>query len=66
MGDKLPLTFQEIDSYCKTTKRDLSRWEVLTIRDLSSDYVYQLGKKEISEMPPYLETDEFTYLNSLK
>ena len=66
MGDKLPIPFTEIESFMKTTRTYLTQWEVLAIRQLSFDYIYQSQKKEVSEMPPYMESDEFTYMMSLK
>jgi len=66
MGDKLPLSFREIESFMQTTQTNLNRWEVLALRTLSHDYIIQSQKKDVSEMPPFLEVDEFTYLMSLK
>jgi len=66
MGDKLPLSFREIESFMQTTQTSLNRWEVLALRTLSHDYIIQSQKKDVSEMPPFLEVDEFTYLMSLK
>ena len=66
MGDKLPLSFEEIESFMRVTKTDLNHWEVLALRQLSLEYISQSQKKDVGEMPPFLEVDEFTYLMSLK
>ncbi len=66
MGDKTQLTYSEIYAYMQTTQTKLNRWEVMAIRTLSLEYVVQSQQKEVSDMPPCLETDEFTYLSNLR
>ena len=65
MGDKVPLSFLEIDAFMRVTKTELNHWEATTIKDLSYIYIVQSQQKELGEMPPFLEVDEFTYLSSL-
>jgi len=62
MGDKLPLSFKEIESFMWTTQTKLNRWEVLALRTLSYDYILQSQKKDFAEKPPYLEVSEGDYL----
>lgn len=62
MGDKLPLSFQDIDAFMRATQTPLNRWEVLALRQLSHDYIIQSQKKDANELPPYLEVSEADYL----
>lgn len=64
MGDKLPLSFSEIHAFMQTTQTRLNHWEVLTLRNLSYVYIEQSHKKDINELPPYLETSVKDYLLS--
>ena len=67
MGDKMQLTFLEIDSYMRITRTSLTSWEVLVLRTLSLEYVIQSQKKEAQDFPPFMNgLDEFSYLMSLK
>ena len=59
-------SFLEIESFMRTTGTNLNHWEVLALRTLSLEYIIQSHQKDISDMPPFLEVDEFTYLSSLK
>ena len=63
---KVPLSYLEIDAYMRATRTDFTPWEVDIIIQLSHEYIVQGQKKEAMDMPPYLLTDEFTYLSSLK
>lgn len=40
----VPLSWQEIESWLRTTKLDLSIWEKLVIREMSEAYVVELSK----------------------
>ena len=62
MGDRLPLSFVEIEAFMKATRTDLNHWEVLAIKNLSYDYIIQLQKKDAHELPPYMEVTESQYL----
>jgi len=61
MGDKLPITFLEIDAYCRLYKLNFTTWELDALRQISISYISELQKKDKQATPPYLETDEFTY-----
>ena len=62
MGDKMQITFYEIDSYTRITRTNLNHWEVLALRTLSLEYIIQLQKKDVMEKPPFLEVSEGDYL----
>lgn len=62
MGDKLPLSFMEIESYMRITNTKLSHWEIFAIRRLSLEYIAQMQRKDEHETPPYIDTTEAEYL----
>ena len=62
MGDKMPLSFSEIDSYMRVTNTELNHWDALALIELSTVYIYQTQKKDVSEQPPYMEVSEIEYI----
>lgn len=47
----IPLTWQEIESWLRTTELDLSVWEKLTIREMSEAYVAEFTKASAKDAP---------------
>jgi hypothetical protein len=49
------LSFQEIESWLRTTKLDLTAWEVLALKKLSSAYVSEYNQADDPKRkPPYI------------
>lgn len=60
----LPLSWQEIDAWLRTTERDLSVWEKLMIRELSEVYVGELNQASAKDREsPYIYIPEPTQID---
>jgi len=55
----LPLSWQEIEAWLRTTERDISIWERLMIRELSEVYVGELNQASAKDRAaPYTHVEE--------
>lgn len=55
----VPITWQEMESWLRTTERELSVWEKLTLREMSEAYVAEFNKASARDAaPPYVPAVE--------
>lgn len=47
------LSYSEIESYTRLTGVELSSWDVMTLKQLSSDFASQIQKRDMNEETPY-------------